>query len=96
MGAPGYIVLCPVGHLIAYQESRQYYPNEDWEKDHTAVCLYCGLKAKYSFAHYDGTITDFSTVKVLAHFSTKGPQNVRIEQYIIDPNSVEPYNVIKI
>lgn len=65
MGAPGYYVLCPDGHLIGMIEDDLYWGEPD---DITSVysqynelissqCKVCGRLAKYEFCHY-GDIND--------------------------------------
>lgn len=65
MGAPGYYILCPEGHLIGMIEDDLYWGEHDdetsvWNEYNKLIsskCKECGKLAKYEFCHY-GDIND--------------------------------------
>ncbi len=65
MGAPGYYVLCPEGHLIGMIEDDLYWGEpedessvyKELEKLQKSRCNVCNKLAKYEFCHY-GDIND--------------------------------------
>ena len=65
MGAPGYYVLCPNGHLIGTIEDDLYWGDpedessvyKELEKLEKTKCHKCNKTAKYEFCHY-GDIND--------------------------------------
>lgn len=109
MGAAGNIILCENGHEMFKTESRMALDYYDFmepvlEQAKQSFCPYCGARAKYEFVHYDGDITDCSTVKTRGFhrevmnrasqaFQTLTPEVVSVWDII--PHTVPEENLIR-